>query len=103
MTRIIIYKKNDLYFGFEVVGHAEKEILCSAISTATQMTVLGIKDELKLKPKVIIGDGYLKMTVREKDIQNNDVQLLIKTCHDTLNQIIKNEKKYVKLEVKEDV
>lgn len=103
MTKIYIYKKNDLFTGFELDGHTEKEILCSAISTATQMTVLGINDELKLKPKVIVGDGYLKMTIREKDISNEKVQLLMKTCYDTLRQITKNEKKYVKLEVKEDV
>lgn len=103
MTKIYIYKKNDLFTGFELDGHTEKEILCAAISTATQMTVLGIKDELKLKPKVIVGDGYLKMTIREKDITNEKVQLLMKTCYDSLAQIIKNEKKYVKLEVKEDV
>ena len=103
MTKINIYKKNDLFVGFELNGHTEKEILCSAISTATQMTVLGIKDELGLNPIVKIGDGYLKMIRSEKDMQNEKVQLLLKTCYDTLKQIIKNQKKSVTLDVKEDV
>ena len=108
MTKIKFYKKRDLFIGFEVSGHTSKEefgkdILCSAISTATQMVVVGIKDELKLRPFIKISDGYLEMKVREKDIENVQVQLLIKTCFDSIKQIIKNEKKYVDLEVKDDI
>lgn len=103
MTKINIYKNNGLFTGFELDGHTEKEVLCAAISTATQMTVLGIKDELKLNPFIKVSDGYLKLIIDEKDVKNEKVQLLMKTCYDTLKQIIKNQKKYVKLEVKENV
>ena len=103
MTKINIYMKNGSFTGFELDGHTEKEILCAAISTATQMTVLGIKDELKLNPFVKVSDGYLKLIINEKDVENEKVQLLMKTCYDTLRQIIKNQRKYVKLEVKENV
>ena len=65
--------------------------------------VLGIKEELKLNPEVKMKSGYLKMIVKEKDISNEKVQLLLKTCYDTLLDITKDNKKYVRLEVKENV
>lgn len=108
MTNIVFYEKKEYLLGFEVSGHidgfeAGQNPLCAAISVATQMTVLGIKDELKLNPEIKVGDGYLKLVVKEKDISNSEVQLLLKTCLDTLKQITKSKKKYVRLEVKENV
>lgn len=108
MTRIKFYKEKELITGFEIDGHVDgfeagKNPLCAAISVASQMTVLGIKDELKLKPEVTVSDGYLKLKLKEVDYENNQAQLLLKTCLDTLKQISKNKQKYVRLEVKENV
>lgn len=107
MTKIVFYKKKEYFKGFEIEGHVDgfeagKNPLCAAISVASQMTVLAIKDELKLNPFLKIMDGYLKMIVDEKDLEKSEVQLLLKTCYDTLKQITKN-KKQVKMEVKENV
>lgn len=108
MTTIRFFKKKEKFTGFQVKGHTGfeeegKDILCAAISTATQMTVLAIKDELKLNPKIIVKDGHLEMILVDKDIDLKEVQLLMKTCYETLKQITKNKKKYVKMEVKENV
>ena len=108
MTKITFYKIEEYLLGFEISGHidgleAGKNPLCAAISVASQMTVLGIKDELKLNPEIKIGDGYLKMIVKDCDQQNEKVQLLLQTCLDTLKQISSKNKKQVKLEVKENV
>ena len=108
MTNIVFYKKIGYILGFEISGHidgfeAGQNPLCAAISVASQMTVLGIKDELKLKPEVKVSDGYLKLIIKEEDIENDQVQLLLKTCLDTLVEITKSKKKYVRLEVKENV
>lgn len=108
MTKITFYKLKECFAGFEISGHAGnlpvgENPLCAAISVASQMTVLGIKEELKLNPEVKMKSGYLKMIVKEKDISNEKVQLLLKTCYDTLLDITKDNKKYVRLEVKEDV
>ena len=108
MTKITFYRQNQNLKGFEIEGHAGElkageNPLCAAISVASQMTVLGIKDELKLNPFVKVGDGYLKLLVNESDVQKSEVQLLLQTCLATLKQIQKNNKKYVRLEVKEHV
>lgn len=108
MTKITFYKSKECYVGFEVSGHAGnlpvgENPLCAAISVASQMIVVGIREELKLNPEVKMKSGYLKMIVSEKDISNEKVQLLMKMCYDTLLDISKNNKKYVRLEVKENV
>ena len=108
MTKIIFYKTEECFKGFEISGHidgpeAGHNPLCAAISVASQMAVLGIKEELKLNPTLKIGDGYLKMVLKDKDFGNSGAQLLIKTCFETLKQIEKQNKKQVKLEVKENV
>lgn len=105
MTKIEFYKKNNQFVGLEVSGHTGKaeagqDILCSAISTATQMVVVGIKEELKLNPFVEISDGYLKIKLSDSQASNEGTQLLMKTCYGSLKSIVKDEKKYVKLEVK---
>ena len=107
MTNIKFYKRKECLTGFEISGHidgafAGQNPLCAAISVASQMTVLGIKDELKLNPDVKVSDGYLKLMLKEEDVENKEAQLLLKTCLDTLKQISKS-KKQVKLEVKENV
>ena len=108
MTTIKFYKKKDLFQGFIIKGHTGyeeegKDILCSAISTASQMTVLGIKEELKLNPKLRIADGYLELFINDEDIYLKEVQVLLSTCYKTLKDISKNQNKYVKMEVKENV
>lgn len=108
MTNIVFYKKKGYILGFEISGHVDgweagNNPLCAAISVASQMTVLGIKDELKLKPEVKMSDGYLKLMLMDKDFDNPEAQLLLKTCLDTLTQITKSKKKYVRMEVKENV
>lgn len=105
MTKIEFYRKNNQFIGLEVRGHTGKaeegqDILCSAISMATQMIVVGIKDELKLDPFVEIANGYLKIKLTDSQASDKGAQLLMKTCYDSLKDIVKDEKKYVKLEVK---
>ena len=108
MTKVKFFKIKDKLTGFEFDGHtgyAEmgKDIVCAAVSTASQMALLCLTDEIKIKPEVKLLDGYLKVVVKEKDLDKSGVQLILKTCLDTIKSIEKDYKKNIKLEVKENV
>lgn len=108
MTKIVIYKSKSHIVGFEISGHtgyAEEgsDIVCSAVSSMSQMVVVGIKDVLKLNAFVEISDGYLKLKLSEKDIENNFAEVLLKSLEKSLKEIVKEYGNYVKMEVKKDV
>lgn len=108
MTKVYIFKKGELICGYQVKGHsgyAEEgsDIVCSAVSTAAQMTLGGLKEIVNAKPKVVVKDGYMSVELEEKDFVLTEVQVLLKSMEKTLKEIAKQYADYVKLEVKKDV
>lgn len=108
MTKITIFKKGDIIWSYQVKGHSGfaeegKDIVCSAVSTATQMTLVGLKEVLKLKVESIIEDGFLQVRLLDGDENNKDAQILLNTMFLTLQDIAKNYAKNVKMEVRKDV
>lgn len=108
MTKITIFKKDDIIWSYQVKGHSGfaeegKDIVCSAVSTATQMTLVGLKEVLKLKVESIIEDGFLQIRLLDGDENNKDAQILLNTMFLTLQDIAKNYAKNVKMEVRKDV
>lgn len=108
MTKITIFKKDDIIWSYQVKGHSGfaeegKDIVCSAVSTATQMTLVGLKEVLKLKVESIIDDGFLQVRLLDGDENNKDAQILLNTMFLTLQDIAKNYAKNVKMEVRKDV
>lgn len=108
MTKITIFKKDDIIWSYQVKGHSGfaeegKDIVCSAVSTATQMTHVGLKEVLKLKVESIIEDGFLQVRLLDGDENNKDAQILLNTMFLTLQDIAKNYAKNVKMEVRKDV
>ncbi len=108
MTKIVIYKSKNHIVGFEISGHtgyAEEgsDIVCSAISSISQMVVVGVIDILKLDATVKIDDGYLKLMLKKEDYDNESAQTLLKSMRKSLDEILKEYGNYVKLEVKKDV
>lgn len=108
MTKITIFKKDDIIWSYQVKGHSGfaeegKDIVCSAVSTATQMTLVGLKEVLKLKVESIIEDGFLQVRLLDGDENNKDAQILLNTMFLTLQDIAKSYAKNVKMEVRKDV
>ncbi len=108
MTKIFVYKKEKLICGFEVAGHSGfaeegQDIVCSAVSTATQMALVGLKEVLKLDVKQKLGDGFLAVSLKEEDIEKQAVQTLLRAMEETLKSIAKQFSRFVKMEVKKDV
>ena len=105
MTNITFLKKNDLIIGYEIKGHTGKanrgeDLLCAQISTVAQLGLVGIEEIGKINAFHEISDGYLKITISEKEAKNENVQFLFKTCLESFKSIIINEEKFAKLEVK---
>ena len=112
MTDVVFLKKNDIIFGFECSGHtgyaeAGSDIVCSALSSMTQSTALGLINVLKIKIELKRNDakGYLRV-VLPKDIDNKslkDSQILLETLWLSVNDLAKDYSKYIKLEEREYV
>mgnify|MGYP001103549884 CR=1 FL=1 len=105
MTIISFYKKNNLFLGYEVKGHTGKadrgeDLLCCQISTVAQLGVVGVNEVEKANAFVEISDGYLKLSLNEKQANKREVQSILKTCYESFRSIVVDEKKYAKLEVK---
>lgn len=108
MTKITIFRKNGLICGYQVKGHsgyAEEgsDIVCSGISTATQMTLVGLKEVLKLNLTTNIQDGFMQVEILNEEYTNKSAQAMLISMEKTLEDIAKNYARYVKLEVKKDV
>ena len=69
MTKVEIFRKNGSIIGYKANGHSGyseqgSDIICSAISTSMQMTLAGIQEVLKLKPKFKLNDGFLDVDLK---------------------------------------
>lgn len=108
MTKILILKKNDLICGFQVKGHSGfaesgQDIVCSAISTACQMALVGLQEVLKLKVSSEIHDGFMLVELDKAMLQNESAQNILSAMEKTLESIAKDYVRFVKMEVKKDV
>lgn len=106
MTKITFYKKEKIITGFKVVGHTGKDeygkdLLCCQISTVAQLAVVGCQVE-NLKPTLDIRDGLLNLRLSVQEASDDKIQFLFKTCLESFQSIIQDEKKFAKLEVKDD-
>lgn len=105
MTKVYIFKKNDLICGFQVKGHSGyaengSDIVCASISTASQMTVLGLEQVQGLSLHCEKREAFLSAYVDENDLPK--AQTLLCTFQKTVEEIAKDHAKFVKLEVRND-
>ncbi len=105
MTKICFIQKNGRNVGFVISGHTGKaeygkDILCSAISASSQMAVLAITEVAMEKADVKMKDGFLSLMLSKPTKQTD---LVLTSLQKTLEAICANEKKYVKLEVRNDI
>ena len=108
MTKVEIFKKNGNIIGYKASGHSGyseqgSDIICSAISTSLQMTLIGIQEVLKLKVDFKINDGFLDVDLknisRDKLTQTN---ILTEAMAIFLKELTKQYPKYIRLVEKED-
>lgn len=108
MTKVEIFKKNGNIIGYKASGHSGyseqgSDIICSAISTSLQMTLIGIQEVLKLKVDFKINDGFLDVDLKnisqDKLTQTN---ILTEAMAIFLKELTKQYPKYIRLVEKED-
>lgn len=104
MTTVTFFYQNDLISGVEMKGHtgyakAGKDIVCAAISTLAQSTLLGLIEVLKREVESKTGDGYLKYTFEP----NEQTEILMKTLLIGLKDIKIGYPKHLKLEETKNV
>ena len=108
MTKVEIFRKNGNIIGYKASGHSgyseqESDIICSAISTSLQMTLIGIQEVLKLKVDFKINDGFLDVDLKnisqDKLTQTN---ILTESMAMFLKELTKQYPKYIRLVEKED-
>ena len=108
MTKVEIFRKNGNIIGYKASGHSgyseqESDIICSAISTSLQMTLIGIQEILKLKVDFKINDGFLDVDLKnisqDKLTQTN---ILTEAMAMFLKELTKQYPKYIRLVEKED-
>lgn len=113
MTKVTIQKNKGNIIGFVVSGHSGyseegSDIVCSAISSLSQMACVGLENVLNLKPIIKINskNAYLSCMLPVKQQENKDAQIILKTFEETVNVLLcgdKKLKKYIKLEVKNEI
>ena len=108
MIKVEIFRKNGSIIGYKANGHSGyseqgSDIICSAISTSMQMTLPGIQEVLKLKPKFKLNDGFLDVDL--KNISQNkftEINILTETMVLFLKELAKQYPKYIRLVEKEE-
>ena len=108
MTKVEIFRKNGNIIGYKASGHSEyseqgSDIICSAISTSLQMTLIGIQEVLKLKVDFKINDGFLDVDLKNISLDKlTQTNILTETMAIFLKELTKQYPKYIRLVEKED-
>lgn len=96
-------------YKFKVEGHSGfdeegKDIVCAAVSTATQSVILGLSEILAIRLNIIIDEGRLECELPEisENIVLEKSNILLETMLITLKQAAMEYPDYVKLLEVED-
>ena len=78
MTTAKFLFSDDVIVSFELSGHSDAgeegtDIVCSAISSAVYMAANTIIEIMKLNPKTVVRDGYLKVKMTLEDARKSKV------------------------------
>jgi len=112
MTNVTVYKPNDKFLSVEISGHtgyseSGSDIVCAAISTLAQSTLLGLKKVVGLKIKEIKNEkkGYLSFRLPEIMSETQEVQAycLTDTFEESLKDLVSGYPEFIQMEVRRDV
>lgn len=103
MTEVKMLTKGQYFVGFEITGHAGyapagNDIVCAAISTISQATIIGINEVIGAMASITEDEAYLRLEVNESLCE---IQVLLKTMYLVLSDVAKQYEKHIKLCTKE--
>lgn len=104
MIKIKVKKENENIVFFEIKGHSNladygNDIVCSAVSSTTLMTLNSLIEVLKLKIEYEIRDGYTSCNL--KDIKDDKAQFIISSYILFIEELAKQYPKNLKFKVME--
>ena len=110
MIKIEIEKRNERIIYFEISGHANfkeygQDIICSAVSSVSQMTLNGLIEILKLKKlKYTEKEGYIVCDLEKSGLTDEEYEradILTQSMFSYLEEIARQYGKYVNLKIRE--
>lgn len=110
MTKIEFFKKNGSLIGYRASGHSGyseegSDIVCASISSALQLTLIGLQEVVKSNPEFkIYEDGFLEVFLDDNDIKNygKEISILLESTYFFLKELAKQYPKNIKLVEKEE-
>ncbi len=113
MTKIIFYRQNGIFYGFEEQGHtgyaeAGEDILCSALSAMTMLIINTIEVSYASDVEYDIGEDDTRIVVRSKaalpEFEEDDrkryaVSGLFMSYFYQLNDLVEEYYKYLEVDV----
>lgn len=112
MTTIKIFKNKGEIVAFEISGHSGyaksgHDIVCSAISSISQTTCLGIVKVAKINATIKRDDkkGFLSLRLPKNldQTQKNNANLLLNTMQQSLSEIAFDYNNYIQMEVQDEI
>lgn len=116
MTKIQIFKQKGNINGFIVSGHSGyaesgSDIVCSAVSSLSQMVCVGLENVLNLHPEIVIEEenAYLSCFLDESSVSTKEyekAQVLFQSFVASVELLLKGDKKlkkYISMEVKNEI
>ena len=111
MITIKFLKKNERIIYFEITGHANhgeygEDVVCSAVSSVSQMTLNGLMETLKLDDKLQYKEkeGYIVCDLDKSNLTDDEIeksQILILSMYSYLKAVEESYGKYVEIRVRE--
>lgn len=110
MTDIFIFKKKNLYYGFEMEGHADAktgDVLCSSLSVLSINTYNSIEKICSLNEEDMnlkMEDGYFKIFIELDKIDEEkikSIQTLMKSFEIGIISLKEEYNKYIEIYYKE--
>ena len=111
MIKIKFLKKNERIIYFEITGHANhgeygEDVVCSAVSSVSQMTLNGLLETLKLDDRLQYEEkeGYIVCDLDKSDLTDDEIEkseILIQSMYSYLKAVEESYGKYVEIRVRE--
>lgn len=110
MTKVRLIKKNNDFIKLEVCGHSNydesgKDIVCAAISTMTQSLIIGLEEVISKDFTYSIDPKKAKVMVDISEYTSENMekaQILFNTFKLTVDRLLMDYKKYVKMKIEEE-
>jgi uncharacterized protein YsxB (DUF464 family) len=111
MIKIVFFKKGNHLIGYEIEGHSEyadfgSDIVCASVSSMAQMAIVELNlIKAKVNVKKDEKKSYLICKLSDKTSENEKLaaQNVFNALKISLEDVQKDFKKFIKLEVKDEI